>query len=87
MKKILTILTLLSLISCNIQNGFNAQGTVSSDKRVDNSMNSVQIKVKIIEPDTLKLKLICIPPDSGFWIYDKDTIHLDSINYYLEKKQ
>ncbi len=48
--------------------------------------DSIEIEIIIKKNEDISIELVMIPPDSGYWIGNgDDTIHIDSLNQYMEK--
>ena len=79
--KIFIVVLILILISSYSKNS-HSNLEIKSINRLENkteSKNKINLDIKINNPGNCSLKLIIIPPDSGFWIINEDTIHLDSL--------
>ena len=67
------------MISCSIKSHETTNELPDQNALLDHKQNNLNIEIKIKNQDTSKIKLVIIPPDSGFWILNNDTIHLDSL--------
>lgn len=81
--KIIIILLIQIAIFCSKINVTEPQNKTIEQTNSTDSTTNLKINISIKKQKESDLKLIMIPPDSGFWIYENDTIHLDSLSFYL----